>query len=144
MAIERMNPDTLRHRLLSQGQRYSPVVKAANLVFTAGHTGRDPNDKIVGGGDIEAQIRQTWRNIEESIKAAGGNLRNIVKVTTYVTDIIALPTWYKVWNELFDLADRPRQHLRGSVPSGETTSDGGDRGHRRPGRLERMGKFGLL
>ena len=107
MAIERMNPDTLRHRLLSQGQRYSPVVKAGNLVFTAGHTGRDPNDKIVGGGDLEAQIGQTWRNIEESMKAAGGNLRNIVKVTTYVTDIIALPTWYKVWNELFDLADRP-------------------------------------
>ena len=107
MAIERINTENLQYGHLSTERRFSSVVKAGNLVFTAGHTGMDSKGNVVGAGDIEVQIRQTWHNIEESMKAAGGSLRNIVKVTTYVTDIIALPTWFKVWNELFDPDDRP-------------------------------------
>ena len=107
MAIQRTNPDTTRHRIMPENERFSAVVKAGNMVFTCGHTASNPDGDLVGPGDVEAQIRQTWHNVEESMKAAGGSLRNIVKVTTYVTDIIALPTWYKVWNELFELGDRP-------------------------------------
>ena len=107
MAIERINNDNLQYGRLPRGRVFSSVVKAGNLIFTAGHTGSDPDGQNMGAGDIEAQIRYTWHNIEESMKAAGGSLRNIVKVTTYVTDIMALPTWYKVWNELFDPDHRP-------------------------------------
>ena len=107
MAIERIYPDTLMHVRMPAEQRFASVVKIGNLVFTCGHTARDRDGGRVGAGDIEAQIRRTWANVEESMKAAGGSLKNIVKVTTYVTDIMALPTWYKVWNELFDVADRP-------------------------------------
>ena len=107
MAIARYNPATMPNPTRSLLQGYTMSVKAGNTVYTAGQVGQGIDSRIVGGGDIEAQIRQTWRNIEEAMKAAGGSLKDIVRTTTFVTDIAALATWYQVWNELFTPEERP-------------------------------------
>ncbi|OGP26761.1 MAG: hypothetical protein A2038_10295, partial [Deltaproteobacteria bacterium GWA2_57_13] len=69
--------------------RYSQAIltKGGSLLFIAGQTAVDENGNIVGKGDIEAQARQVFENIKTVLKAAGGTLDNLVKTTTYITDI---------------------------------------------------------
>ncbi|MBI3001423.1 MAG: RidA family protein [Deltaproteobacteria bacterium] len=69
--------------------RYSQAIltKGGSLLFIAGQTAVDEKGNIVGTGDIEAQARQVFENIKTVLKAAGGTLDNLVKTTTYITDI---------------------------------------------------------
>src|SRR3712207_902638 len=79
---EHINPDTL-----SRSRGYSQVVKVGNTVYIAGQVSAGADGNVVGKGDPEAQVRQVWRNIEAAVKAVGGTLQNVVKTTTYVTNI---------------------------------------------------------
>ena len=59
MKIERCNPDTLAKPLAA----YSQVVRAGSLVTTAGLIALDSDGKVVGEGDVAAQVRvgRRWR-----------------------------------------------------------------------------------
>ena len=62
-------------------------VKVGNQVFVSGMLAWDTERRIVGVGDVKAQTRKALENIDATLKAAGGSLRNIVKITFYLTDI---------------------------------------------------------
>ena len=47
----------------------------------------------MGKGDVREQTRQVMRNMESVLKAAGASFSDIIKFTTYVTDI---RTWKEV------------------------------------------------
>ena len=79
MPKEFINPDTL-----STPPGYSHVVKAGNLVFISGQIAVDPNGQVVGVGDIEAQARQVFANLETAVKAGGGRREDIVSITIYL------------------------------------------------------------
>ena len=69
---------------------YTQVVTvegAAKLIFISGQLPLDANGKVIGAGDIEVQARAVFGNIEKSLHSADAELRHIVKLTTYVTDI---------------------------------------------------------
>jgi enamine deaminase RidA (YjgF/YER057c/UK114 family) len=66
---------------------------------------------VVGKGDPETQARQVWRNIEAAVKAAGGTLQNVVKTTTYVTNIQYATAVRKVREELFQASNPPTSTL---------------------------------
>jgi enamine deaminase RidA (YjgF/YER057c/UK114 family) len=80
---------------------FTAVVKAGNTVYIAGMVAQDANGNVVGAGDAEAQTRQIWRNIGVAVQAAGGNLADIVKTTTYVTGIEHAAAVRAVRGELF-------------------------------------------
>ena len=70
--------------------RYSQailVTKPGKLLFIAGQTAVDANGNVVGKRDIEAQARQVFENLNTVLKEAGGSIDNIVKTTTYITDV---------------------------------------------------------
>jgi enamine deaminase RidA (YjgF/YER057c/UK114 family) len=56
------------------------------LLFLAGQTAQDAAGRIVAAGDLVAQFRQALTNVRAVVEAAGGTLRDLVKVTFYVTD----------------------------------------------------------
>ena len=56
---------------------------------------------MVSKDDATAQARQIWQNLEAAVKSAGGSLQNIVKTTTYVTDIGHSATVRQVRSKLF-------------------------------------------
>ena len=62
---------------------YNHVVKVGNTVYIAGQVSRDDQGKVLHVGDPEGQIRVIWANLEKAVKAAGGQLTDIVKTTTY-------------------------------------------------------------
>ncbi len=80
---------------------YSQVVKVGSTVYIAGQVGITVDGNVVSQDDATAQARQIWRNLEAAVKSAGGALENIVKTTTYVTDIGHSAAARQVRAELF-------------------------------------------
>ena len=91
-----VNPDTM-----ARPRGYSHVVKVGDTVYVAGQIALAPDGSLVGKADAEAQVRQVWRNIDLALRAVGGTLADIVKTTTYVTDIAHAPAVRKVRDETF-------------------------------------------
>ena len=76
-----------------------------SLIFISGEVGRDSSGAIVAGG-IEAEARQCFANIQHALARAGATLKDVVRITAYVTDLVDYPVYAKVRTELFG-ADWP-------------------------------------
>jgi 2-iminobutanoate/2-iminopropanoate deaminase len=63
------------------------VSKAGNIVYIAGQLPMTADGEVVGAGDIDAQSEQVWSQIRATVEAAGGSMTDLVKITTYITDI---------------------------------------------------------
>lgn len=89
MKIEKIHPDTLHKRVVGGHTLYTPVVtvKGGTLVFVSGLLARDREGNIVKKGDMGAQIAQVGENLRLALAAAGARLEDLVRTTTYVTDI---------------------------------------------------------
>lgn len=73
-------PDNYAPFLLSQGVRYG------NLLFISGQAGAADDGRIVEGG-FRAQGEQAFANLRRALEAGGSSLKDVVKVTIFVTDI---------------------------------------------------------
>jgi 2-iminobutanoate/2-iminopropanoate deaminase len=65
---------------------WSLGVRAGDFVFVAGMRGIDPATNKLVDGD-EARIRQAFLNMQTIVAAAGGSLRDAVRLVVYVTDM---------------------------------------------------------
>jgi len=86
---------------------YSHGIKVGSLLFVAGQVALDEELRIVSPGDAKAQARQVWRNIQAVVEAAGGKLTDVVRVTTYVTDLADADAVQQVRREMFPGGDYP-------------------------------------
>lgn len=86
---QNLHPEGLSRRVVGGHLLYSPVVtlEDARLVFVSGLLARDAAGTIVGKGDMGAQIAQVGENLRVALEAAGATLADLVRTTTYVTDI---------------------------------------------------------
>ncbi|MEL7199049.1 MAG: RidA family protein [Pseudomonadota bacterium] len=73
----------------------APAWQVGDLVFLSGQAAIDENGAIVGAegkdGDFDAQLEQTFANIDRVLKAASSDLSKVVKVTIYMTDMSHFP-----------------------------------------------------
>ncbi|MBI2756081.1 MAG: RidA family protein [Chloroflexi bacterium] len=70
---------------------YAHAVKAGNLLFISGQTGRNVDRSLVAPGDIAAQTRRALENIATVLEAGGGTWADVAKLTIYLTDMRFLP-----------------------------------------------------
>ena len=64
------------------------AVVAGGVVYLRGQIGQDLDTReSVGIGDVEAQTEKAMANIAMLLEEAGSSVRDIVKVTVYLTDI---------------------------------------------------------
>jgi reactive intermediate/imine deaminase len=72
---------------------YTHVVRAAagKTIYISGQIAFDKNGKVVGAGDFRAQTIQVFENLKAALSAAGATFANVVKVTTFVTDMKYAP-----------------------------------------------------
>ncbi|GAU81068.1 endoribonuclease L-PSP [Bosea sp. BIWAKO-01] len=75
-------PDPYEPYLLSQ------AIKVGNLLFVSGQAGYDDEGKVVEGGFL-AQGEQAFSNLRRALEAGGASLKDVVKVTIFVTDMQA-------------------------------------------------------
>ena len=66
---------------------YTDAVRAGNLLFVSGCVSVDADGNVVGVGDVVAQARQVFENVRLCLAAAGATFADVVKVTTFLTDI---------------------------------------------------------
>ncbi|WP_100639264.1 RidA family protein [Marinobacter salexigens] len=71
---------------------YSQAVKAGDTVYISGQIPLDPETMEVVAGDFSAKTRQVFDNLKAVCEAAGGGLKDIVKVNIYVTDLANFAT----------------------------------------------------
>lgn len=65
---------------------WSNCLKVGDTVYLAGLTARDKNGRATGGSEYE-QAQRIFARIGHLVGAAGGSLRDVVKLTIYVTRI---------------------------------------------------------
>lgn len=70
-------------------------------MFLSGQAAIDDQGAIVGLNDFDAQLVQTFANIDHVLKAGGSNRSNIVKVTIYLTDMGNFPKIVKARKKYF-------------------------------------------
>jgi enamine deaminase RidA (YjgF/YER057c/UK114 family) len=84
-------PDDMWKRVENGELLYVPVVTVHGAdhahVYIAGQMAREPTGEIVGKGDMRAQIRKVCENIGKGLAYAGATFDDVVRATTYVTDI---------------------------------------------------------
>ena len=79
-----INPDTL---MTPRGfTQVVTIAGPAKLVFISGQVAIDKEGKVVGPGDLKAQIRQAARNLKSALTAAGATAADIVKTNTYIVN----------------------------------------------------------
>ncbi|MGN6799423.1 MAG: RidA family protein [Gaiellaceae bacterium] len=66
---------------------YTDAVRAGDLLFVSGCLAVDGEGRLVGGDDVVAQTRQVFTNVEAVLAAAGASIRDVVKVTVFLTDV---------------------------------------------------------
>ena len=89
MKDKKIHPPTLHKRTVGGHLLYTPVVtvKGGTMVFVSGLLARDVDGNVIGKGDMGAQIRQVGENLRLALESAGATREDLVRTTTYVTDI---------------------------------------------------------
>jgi 2-iminobutanoate/2-iminopropanoate deaminase len=77
--------------LVEPASHYVDVVQAGELLFLSGTGPTDADCNLVGGSDPTEQARQTFRNMQVMLEAAGATFADICKVTVFVAHIKDLP-----------------------------------------------------
>ena len=71
---------------------YSQAVKVDNTVYISGQIPLDPASMEIVEGGIDAQITRVFENLSAVAQAAGGSLKDVVKLNIFLTDLSAFPT----------------------------------------------------
>ncbi|HRF87306.1 MAG: RidA family protein [Cellvibrionales bacterium] len=66
---------------------YSQAIKVNNTVYLSGQIPLDPVSMQMVDGDMRAQITQVFENLSAVCEAAGGSLKDIVKLNIFLTDL---------------------------------------------------------
>jgi enamine deaminase RidA (YjgF/YER057c/UK114 family) len=93
---------------LAAGPGYSHAVTGrGRLVAISGQVALDEDGQLVGTGDLEAQARQVFANLDRALAAAGASFTDVIKLNYYVTDIAMLPVVRTIRDEYVNTARPP-------------------------------------
>lgn len=79
---------------------YSQGMEVDGLVFSSGQIPVNPETGEVPEG-IEAQARQSCKNVGEVLKAAGIGYENVIKTTCFLADMADFGAFNQVYEEFF-------------------------------------------
>lgn len=71
---------------------YSQAIKVDKTVYLSGQIPLIPESMEMVSGDIDAEIHRVFDNLRAVAQAAGGDLKDIVKLNVFLTDLNNFPT----------------------------------------------------
>jgi len=80
---------------------YSQAVKVGDSVYLSGQIPLVPETMTLESGDMRAQIRRVFENLAAVAAAAGGGLRDVVKLNVFLTDLAHFPLVNEVMAQYF-------------------------------------------
>ena len=99
-----INPETM-HR--PTGYTHVVEVTAGRPVYLAGQVAIDRSGAVVGRGDIGAQARQVFDNLQAALQAVGAGFEQLVKLTYYLVDATQLPVVREVRDQYLNTRQPP-------------------------------------
>ena len=87
-------------------------VRPGRLVFIAGQVAVSEGGDVVGAGDLSAQTRQVFQNLEQILSSAGATFENVVQFTTYLVSSQSVENFIAARTEIF-----PRIFPDGNYPT---------------------------
>lgn len=82
--VQYLNPPALS---APTGYTHVVQVHGGRTIYIAGQVALDKSGNVVGKGDFAAQATQVFENLKSALAAGGATFDNLVKVTTFVTDL---------------------------------------------------------
>ena len=79
---------------------YSQAIKVGNMIFTSGQIALTPDGKFLDE-DVKTQTKQVCENLKAVLKAAGAELKDVVKTTIFLADINDFNAVNEVYGEYF-------------------------------------------
>jgi reactive intermediate/imine deaminase len=101
--VKRTNPPEL-----SKPTGYTHVVEVTGpnrTIYISGQIAFDKDGKVVGAGDMKAQAEQVFKNLQAALAAAGATFSDVVKMNSYITDMLKVQAVRDVRAKYF--ADTP-------------------------------------
>jgi 2-iminobutanoate/2-iminopropanoate deaminase len=92
------------------GYTHLVIAPDGRTVYIAGQVAFDSTGKVVGEGDFTVQAEQVFRNLRHALESVGGSMADLVKTTTFITDI----------KHLSALRDVRTRHLAKTQPPANT------------------------
>ena len=80
---------------------YCHAMKVGNLLFCSGQTPLDPKTMKLVGTNIEEQTRRVLENLSIVLAEVGLTLRDVVKTTVYLYDMVDFQGMNRVYEEMF-------------------------------------------
>ncbi|HIP52877.1 MAG TPA: RidA family protein [Chromatiales bacterium] len=80
---------------------YSQAVKCGATVYLSGQIPLVPETMELVEGDVEAQIRRVFDNLQAVARAAGGSLADVAKLNVFLTDLGHFPLVNRVMADYF-------------------------------------------
>ena len=96
-----MKPISTSNAPAAIGPYSQAVDSGAGLVFLSGQLPIDPATGAFPEGGIQAQTRQSLRNVQAILAAAGLNLSDVVKTTVFLADMGDFAAMNEVYAEFF-------------------------------------------
>ena len=81
---------------------YSKFRKVGNFVFVSGQTGFNPTTRTIGE-TIEEQTEQTLKNVKAALEEAGTSMKDVVKCSVFLKDIMEFKNMNSVYVTFFDV-----------------------------------------
>jgi 2-iminobutanoate/2-iminopropanoate deaminase len=81
---------------------YSQGVRAGELLFLSGQTPLDPATGTLVEGDVEAQTRQVFDNLEAVLAGARLTMYDVVKCTVFLTTMEDFAAMNEVYGQRFE------------------------------------------
>jgi 2-iminobutanoate/2-iminopropanoate deaminase len=98
---------------LTRPTGYTHVVVSADhrTAYVAGQVAFDSTGQVVGVGDFQAQAEQVFTNLRRALASVGASFGDVVKTTTFITDLKNLPALREARARYFDATHPPANTL---------------------------------
>ena len=85
---------------------YSQSIRVGDTIYLAGQVSHDAKSGFVGVGDMEAQMRQAYANVQKLLAEYGATMDNVVDEVVFVTDM----------QDAFEAATKCRKEIFSGAP----------------------------
>jgi enamine deaminase RidA (YjgF/YER057c/UK114 family) len=98
---------------LAKPTGFTHVVVSADrrTAYIAGQVARDSTGAVVGAGDFTAQAEKVFANLRLALASVGASFGDVMKTTTFVTDVRNVPALRQVRDRHLDPTHPPANSL---------------------------------
>ncbi len=89
------------------GYTHVVSVTGGTTIYISGQVPLDAEGKLVGEGDLRAQVTQVFRNLQTGLEAVGADFGSVVKLGFFFTDISRIAVVREVRDQFINAQNPP-------------------------------------